>query len=77
MKIRIIEELKKYMKPYLNKEQSVELTKVLFRCLNSAKISEKNIDFNMIDFKRNEKLLSMFIVAKKVEGLFTENFDLL
>jgi len=68
MKTKIITEIQNKMKPYLNQSQSTELTKVLLKCLKNVEISEQKEKFNIMDLKRNDKLLYMFIAAKKVEG---------
>ena len=68
MKTKIITEIQNKMKPYLNQSQITELTKVLLNCLNNIEITEQKEKFNMMDMKRNDKLLYMFIAAKKVEG---------
>jgi len=68
MRTKIITEIQSKMKPYLNQSQSIELTKVLLKCLNNVEISEQKVKFNIMDLKRNDKLLYMFIAAKKVEG---------
>jgi len=65
---KIITEIQNKMKPYLNQYQSTKLTKILLKSLNNVEISEQKVKYNIIDFKRNDKLLQMFIASKKVEG---------
>lgn len=68
MKSKIITDISRQMKPHLNQYQNTELTKVLIKCLNSVEIIEQKEKYNVMDLKKNDKFLYMFIAAKKVEG---------
>lgn len=53
------------MKPFLNQDQYLKLTKVLLNSFNNIEIAGKNHNGEMLD---NSRLMNLFLSAKQVEG---------
>lgn len=68
MKSKIISEIQNKMKLHLNQKQSTILTKIMLKTFENIEISEKENNFDDIDFEKNKKLLKIFLSAKEVEG---------
>jgi len=68
MKSKLINNIQKGMKPYLNSKQQNLLLKTLLECFDDVKhIELKNFDENNF-VEHNNKLLNLFLSAKQVEG---------
>ena len=65
MKNELIDDIQIQIKPYLNQNQYLKLTKILIDEFENIEIINRNI--NMVNLN-NEELLNMFLSAKGVEG---------
>ena len=65
MKNELIDDIQIQIKPYLNQNQYLKLTKILIDEFENIEIINRNI--NLINLN-NEELLNMFLSAKSVEG---------
>ena len=65
MKNELIDDIQIQIKPYLNQNQYLKLTKILIDEFENIEIINRNI--NMVNLN-NEELLNMFLSAKSVEG---------
>lgn len=65
MKSEIVLNIQNKMKPYLNQDQYLRLTKVLKTTFNEIDIVSKNNGERILD---NNELLNLFLSAKQVEG---------
>ena len=65
MKNELIDDIQIQIKPYLNQNQYLKLTKILIDEFENIEIINRNI--NLINLN-NEELLTMFLSAKSVEG---------
>jgi len=65
MKNELIDDIQIQIKPYLNQNQYLKLTKILIDEFENVEIINRNI--NMVNLN-NEELLNMFLSAKSVEG---------
>ena len=65
MKNELIGDIQIQIKPYLNQNQYLKLTKILIEEFENIEIINRNI--NLINLN-NEELLTMFLSAKSVEG---------
>ena len=65
MKNELIDDIQIQIKPYLNQNQYLKLTKILIDEFENVEIINRNI--NMVNLN-NEELLNMFLSAKGVEG---------
>ena len=65
MKNELIDDIQIQIKPYLNQNQYLKLTKILIDEFENIEIINRNI--NLINLN-NEELLNMFLSAKGVEG---------
>ena len=65
MKNELIDDIQIQIKPYLNQNQYLKLTKILIEEFENIEIINRNI--NLINLN-NEELLTMFLSAKSVEG---------
>ena len=65
MKTKIISKIQNQMKPYLNQEQYIKLTKFLIESLQNIDIINNNDELSKID---NFELVNLFLSAKQVEG---------
>ena len=65
MKNELIDDIQIQIKPYLNQNQYLKLTKILLDEFENIEIINRNI--NLINLN-NEELLNMFLSAKSVEG---------
>ena len=65
MKNELIDDIQIQIRPYLNQNQYLKLTKILIDEFENVEIINRNI--NLINLN-NEELLNMFLSAKSVEG---------
>lgn len=65
MKSKIISQIQNQMKPFLNQDQFLKLTKSLLDSLKNIEFLDNGVKYEKID---NFKLLELFLSAKEVEG---------
>lgn len=68
MKAKIISNIQREMKPCLNQNQYLKLTKVLIASFNDVEVKYSNNKFDENYKEDNFKLLDIFLSAKGVEG---------
>ena len=68
LKRKLINSIKRKMKPYLDENQIEELNNVLKNTLNEFEIINKDNNLSISSIQKNQDLLDSFLSSKEVEG---------
>ena len=68
MKSYLTNEICQLMNPHLSPDQNRQLKSTLVRVFAKVNLSESPSDFSPDDSKHNQKLIDLFVAAKRIEG---------